>query len=88
MCSEIFRVLKPGGVFIGSFNLEEAQTLWEPQTLNIQRIQEQILSKLDIESCRISNQGPNGNEYAPFFEDKLSYKEGEEGFLWVRGKKV
>ncbi len=87
MCSEIIRVLKPGGVFIGSFNLEEPPTLWEPQTLNPGIIQKHLLDFLDVESYRISRQGPDGNEYTPFFENNLSYNEGEQGFLWVRAKK-
>ena len=88
MCSEIIRVLKPGGIFIGSFNLEEPPTLWEPQTLNTNTIQKYLLDFLDIESYRISRQGPEDDEYAPFFERNLSYQEGDQGFLWVRGKKI
>lgn len=87
MCAEILRVLKPGGLFIGSFNLEEPPTLWEPQTLDTKIIQENLLDFLDIESYRVSRQGPEDNEYAPFFEQKLSYQEGDRGFLWVRGRK-
>ena len=87
MCSEIIRVLKSGGVFIGSFNLEEPPTPWEPQSLTVRIIQEHLLDFLNIESYRISRQGPDGDEYSPFFEKNLSYNEGEQGFLWVRGKK-
>lgn len=87
MCGEIIRVLKPGGLLIGSFNLEEPPTLWEPQTLNTKIIKENLLDFLNVESYRISMQGPEGNEYAPFYEQNLNYQQGEKGFLWVRGKK-
>lgn len=87
MCAEILRVLKPGGLFIGSFNLEEPPTLWEPQTLDTKVIQKKLLDFLDIESYRVSRQGPEDDEYAPFFNQQLSYQEGDRGFLWVRGRK-
>ena len=73
--------------FIGSFNLEEPATLWEPQTLNPKIIEDNLLNHLEIKSYRISKQGPNRNEYAPFFKNELRYNEGEEGFLWVKGTK-
>jgi SAM-dependent methyltransferase len=87
MCGEIIRVLRPGGLLIGSFNLEEPPTLWEPQTLNMEIIQRNLLDFLDVDSCRTSRQGPADDEYAPFYEQKLEYEEGEKGFLWVRGRK-
>jgi SAM-dependent methyltransferase len=87
MCREILRVLKPGGIFIGSFNIEERPTLWEPQTLNVKNIQKCLLDFLDIDSYRITRQGPDGDEYAPFFDNNLHYNQGEKGFLWARGRK-
>lgn len=33
MCREIIRVIKPGGLFIGGFNIEEPATAEEPQRL-------------------------------------------------------
>ena len=88
MCSELIRVLKPGGLFIGSFNLGEPPTLWEPQTLTVDKIGSSLLNFLEIESYRISRQGPDGHEYSPFIEGKTSYREGERGFLWVKGRKA
>ena len=87
MCEEIVRVLKPGGLFIGSFNLGEKATLWEPQTLTVQKIESELLRFLRIVSYRASREGPDGVEYESFFTGKLSYHEGEKGFLWVRAKK-
>jgi ubiquinone/menaquinone biosynthesis C-methylase UbiE len=88
MCKEILRVLKPHGLFIGSINLEEAPTLWEPQTLSLDTVRRNLLDFLEIESYRVSKQGPEPDkEYAPFFDGNMEYEEGEEGFLWVKGRK-
>ena len=89
MCSEILRVLKPGGYLIGSFNLEEPLSFAEPQTLSVQDVQSHLLDHLEVESYRISRQGDEpDNEYAPFFEGNMSYEEGDEAFLWVKAKKT
>lgn len=87
MCSEIVRVLKPGGEFIGGFNLEERSTPCEPQKLNEKLIKEDLLSKLEVQSYRITEKGPKENLYAPFFNGNLSYRPGREGYLWVRARK-
>ena len=87
MCLEIMRILKPGGEFIGSFNLEEPATPYEPQQLNEKRIKENLLNDLVIQSYRITQKGPEEDLYAPFFNGNLSYQLGQEGFLWVRAKK-
>jgi len=88
MCNEILRVLKPGGLFIGSFNLGGQATLWEPQALTLEKIKSELLDYLEIVSYRLSGQGPDDHEYAFFNDGNLNYKEGDKGFLWVRGKKI
>jgi len=87
MCKEIIRVLKPGGLFIGSFNLEEPASFCEPQQLNEKIIRENLLNYLEVQSYRITKKGPEEDLYAPFFDGKLSYELGQEGFLWVRAIK-
>lgn len=87
MCQEILRVLKPGGEMIASFNLEEPASPCEPQQLNEKIIKKNLLDHLNIQSYRITKKGPKENQYAPFYEGKLSYEVGQEGFLWVRAKK-
>ena len=87
MCNELMRVLKPGGKFIGSFNLEEPPTPYEPQSLNEEIIKENLLNKLDIQSYRIAQKGPQGNRYGHLYDGKLSYNQGEEGILWVKARK-
>jgi ubiquinone/menaquinone biosynthesis C-methylase UbiE len=87
MCAEIVRVLKPGGAFIGSFNLEEPASSTEPQHLTEQQIKESLLDHLQVESYRVSKSGPIGHEYEPFYTDPLTYEPGHPGILWVRARK-
>jgi len=88
MCKEIIRVLKPGGEFIGSFNLEEPRSTCEPQQLNERIIKENLLNHLEVQSYRITKKGPKEDLYAPFFGGALSYGLGQEGYLWVRARKT
>ncbi len=87
MCNEILRILKPGGTFIGSFNLEEPASVTEPQRLTENILKENLLAHLDIESYRLSRREPEGDTYAPFLNGTQSYTPGDEGFLWVRARK-
>ncbi len=84
MCDEILRVLKPGGLFIGSFNLGERSTATEPQTLTEERIQTALLDRMQVISYQVSNQGPPGKAYQPFFDGDLRYDHSTPGILWIR----
>jgi hypothetical protein len=79
------RILKPGGDFIGSFNIGGRASETEPQSLNERMIEDNLLKYLDVKSFRLSNWGPADNLYAPLLEGNESYEAGKEGFLWVRG---
>jgi len=87
ICREIIRVIKPGGDFIGSINLEEPRTVTEPQKLTEEIIHEYLLQGLKIRSYRVTNQVDGIGMYEPFFGDSLSYDEGKLGILWVRASK-
>jgi len=87
ICTEIVRIIKPGGDFIGSFNIEEPSTPCEPQTLTEEHIKSSLLDYMDIKSYRIARQGPEKNTYCNFFDHNFEYKKGERGYLWVRAKK-
>jgi ubiquinone/menaquinone biosynthesis C-methylase UbiE len=87
MCNEILRVLKPGGKFIGSFNLEEPASLMEPQKLSEKVIQDNLLNQLEVQSYRITEKGPADDPYAPFFSGSLFYRPDREGYLWVKARK-
>ena len=84
---EMRRVLKPGGAFIGSFNLEEPASSTEPQHLTEKRIKEALLDHLEVQSYRVSISGPMGHEYEPFSTEPLVYEPGQPGILWVRARK-
>ncbi|MCK5850093.1 MAG: methyltransferase domain-containing protein [Kiritimatiellae bacterium] len=87
MCNEVVRVLKPGGIFLGSFNLNEPSAPCEPQQLNEERIKRCLLDQLTIKSYRASGIPEDGDRYRPFYEgDLVESKAGEEGTLWVRAE--
>jgi len=87
MCKEIIRVIKPGGIFCCSFNLEEPATVFEPQRLTEKIIKENLLDFLDIKSYRATIPGPKDDPYRPFFDGNLTYSPGQHGILWVKAQK-
>jgi SAM-dependent methyltransferase len=87
MCKEIIRVIKPGGLFCCSFNLEEPATIFEPQRLTEQNIKDNLLDFLDIKSYRVTIPGPKDDQYKPFFDGNLKYAKGQHGILWVKAQK-
>lgn len=87
MCIEILRIIKTGGLFIGSFNLEGSITATEPQKLTEAKIHNNLLSHLEVHSYQLTKPGPHGNVCKPFLDGNLHYEEGEEGILWVKGVK-
>ena len=82
MCREIIRVLKPGGEFIGGFNLEEPATPSEPQQLNVGIINEFLLDKLELRSYHISKYGGDG--HVNLFDENSPYTPGQKGYLLVK----
>jgi len=88
MCNELIRVLKVGGVFYGSFNLEEKATSAEPQQLTEKLINKYLLDNLKVITYRVTNKGPQGDLFKHLYDNNLHYDKGEEGILWVKaGKK-
>jgi len=87
MCSEILRVIRRGGLFVGSFNLEEPAGPAEPQRLDERLIRDHLLGHLEVQSYRLTAKANEGETYAPFFGELLPYRQGEEGYLWVRAVK-
>lgn len=86
MCTELIRILKPGGDFVGSFNLHEPATPCEPQTLDEEIIRKHLLSYFNIKNYRIAPKGPEENRYLHFWDNKPAQGK-EEAFLWVRATK-
>ena len=86
MCREILRILKPGGEFIASFNLEEPASVCEPQTLTEEKIQQALLGPMKVMSYRMAKHGPHGNQYL-HFSDGSEPPTDSPRYLWVRAKK-
>ncbi|MCL2063901.1 MAG: class I SAM-dependent methyltransferase [Candidatus Cloacimonetes bacterium] len=92
MLDEIFRILKTGGDFIGSFNLNEPPSIAEPQKLTIKMLERFLFPKLDIEYKKIALHGhfctPKRNVYDVFFDEiTVQPSDNERSILWIRGKK-
>lgn len=88
MANEILRILKPGGDLIASFNLNEPQTVCEPQTITENIIHERLLNKVEIQSYRKAYKDPietYRNMKNNIFVDSL--EDNKAGILWVRGRK-
>ncbi|HCX73058.1 MAG TPA: hypothetical protein DHM37_05000 [Candidatus Cloacimonas sp.] len=88
MCAEILRILKIGGFLYCSFNLGEPKSATEPQKLSESIIHTNLLNKMKIHEYRITNKGPQGNIYKPFYKNELSYNSNKEGFLWLKASKL
>lgn len=89
MCDEVLRVLRPGGLFIASFNLHEPPTPTEPLTLTEGLINRSLLDKLQVETRRTAPraQGPGG-VYRHLLEGETRpVASSEMGYLWVRATK-
>jgi SAM-dependent methyltransferase len=89
ICDELVRVIRPGGLLIGSFNLNEHASLTEPQRLTEKRIEAGLLSQLDVESRRLAAKLDGlADQYIGFFQpDAAPYVVGKPGFLWIQGRK-
>lgn len=88
MSKEILRILKPSGILLASFNLNEPATECEPQTLTEKNLEECLLKYFEIESYRLAHRGKE-SIYEKLEKGELisSIEDGEEALLWVRGKK-
>ena len=86
MCSELRRILKPGGLLLGSFNLDENASVCEPQTLTEEKIKAGLLKDFEIISYRMAKHGPAGNNYKHFYDGSDPVTEGPR-YLWLKAKK-
>jgi SAM-dependent methyltransferase len=88
MSKECLRILKPKGLFVGGFNLNEKFTVCEPQVLTESRVKENILNYLDISYYRLTKRGKSKAHFKYFFEnDDLQSGTEEVCMLWIRGIK-
>lgn len=89
MCGEIIRILKPGGLFTGYFNLEEPVSACEPQCLTEERVRQALLDRLEVLDYVTAVEGPRGGRYDPIHQPDAypAYRRGELGILWARAVK-
>lgn len=88
MTGEILRILKPNGVLLASFNLNEPATYCEPQTLTEQLLEEKLLRYFDVVSYKLGYRAESGtyeNMLNGHFVESVS--ENETAILWVKGRK-
>lgn len=90
--NELFRILKPGGELIGSFNMNEPATPCEPQSLTYELLRELLFPKLKIQHKLTAFNGaklkPPRGTYDCFFDQSMSQpSETDLSILWFRGKK-
>jgi SAM-dependent methyltransferase len=91
MCNELRRILKPGGLIIGSYNLNHAKTKAEPQTITEDRLKMLLFRDYEIISWRVSAPGSLDSpetQYGPLYSNQLIDPKGGEAFLWARVSKV
>jgi ubiquinone/menaquinone biosynthesis C-methylase UbiE len=88
MSKECLRILKPGGLFTGSFNLNEIPTATEPQMLTEAVVKKNILNYLECISYRLTKTGVSGKRFDYFFRlDDLPSGTKKVCMLWIRGYK-
>jgi ubiquinone/menaquinone biosynthesis C-methylase UbiE len=88
-CQEIRRVLKPGGHFIGSLNLEEPYSVTEPWTLTEDLLQKLLFFGWDPEFYKVRPKADGAGHFVPyryFYEECPAHLNTASGpkALWCR----
>ncbi|MFH2008009.1 MAG: class I SAM-dependent methyltransferase [bacterium] len=86
MSAELLRILRPGGSFYGSFNLDEEPTEAEPQTLSAEEVDEHIAAHLDDVVRLLSPRGPDGSPYRCCEQRRPAEPGDRPRILWLRGR--
>lgn len=88
MCQEIMRIMKPKGLLLASFNINEPACACEPQTLTERLLEEVLLKYFDVETYRLAHK-IKGATYDDVLNNRVlqSLAPDEEGILWVRARK-
>jgi SAM-dependent methyltransferase len=87
MCAELLRILAPGGLFVGSLNLNESATVSEPQSLSNELVELHLLRHLTIETRREARQGPPHDTYLHCRTGAPLEERNAPHYLWVRARK-
>ena len=88
ICGELLRILKPGGLFAGSFNLHEPACPTEPQCLDEPLLRQQLFRHLNVKSYRVALKHSQST-YANFQSGNLIARPNPNKpcILWVTGEK-
>lgn len=87
MSKEILRILKPQGILLASFNLNQPSTECEPQTLTEEKLKQYLLKYFEIDTYRLAYPGEK-NVYENMEQGNLVEKiADEEAILWIRARK-
>jgi ubiquinone/menaquinone biosynthesis C-methylase UbiE len=93
MLDEIFRVLRPGGLFAASLNLDEPPTPTEPATLTEDFIYQKIVPRLHLTRCKVAPRYVGGDTYKYLIDWAVSGLEPASrsitkyGIAWIAGEK-
>jgi ubiquinone/menaquinone biosynthesis C-methylase UbiE len=87
ICNELIRVLKRGGLFVGSINIDEPPTLTEPQQLTEAIVWKHLLNKLQVERYIVADKVSDNERYVELFKQSPTRTPGKPGVIWVRARK-
>lgn len=85
---ELVRVLRPGGLFCGSFNLNEPASACEPQCLTIDMIRSVVMPYFRETVVRVADKGEKGAYDRLMAGQEDCYSPEKEQILWFRGVRV
>ncbi len=87
MCQELRRIIKPGGLLIGSFNLNHRPTKAEPQVLTEDKLRSLLFKDFDILTWKCTLHDNSQHIYQPLLEDKPIPSGDKPAILWSKGRK-
>jgi SAM-dependent methyltransferase len=88
MSKELLRILKPGGVLFGSFNLDEEPTPTEPLVLTEELLRKNLFDKLTQVDINVHPKTDGKDPYGPFFGRVADGKPTGARIMWYAGRKA
>ena len=83
MSREINRIIKPGGLLIGSFNLNNPPTKAEPVSLTEDLLRQKLFAGFEITKWLVSAAPRQGYLFGPLIDKKPIPISGKAGIVWV-----
>lgn len=85
---ELMRVLRSGGLFFGSFNLNEPASHCEPQCLTMELIRSAVMPYFRDPVLRLADKGDKGAYDRLMAGEEDTYSPEKEQILWFRGVRI